>query len=100
MRSALTARSAMRSRTGSVMPTAYPMIRSSRRSGRSRTRGGMSVAAWNVTTGSKSIVVGVTDTGIEYTHADLAGNVWSNPGGVNGCPAGTHGYNVLTGTCD
>src|SRR3954470_18831697 len=28
-------------------------------------------AAWNVTTGSRSIVIGETDTGVEYTHPDL-----------------------------
>src|SRR5262249_15307540 len=27
-------------------------------------------------------------------------NTWSNPGGINGCPAGTHGYNVLAKTCN
>jgi hypothetical protein len=58
------------------------------------------LAAWGVSTGSRSIVIGETDTGINYNHPDLAANIWSNPGGIGGCAAGTHGYNVLNDTCE
>ncbi|MEJ8757458.1 S8 family peptidase [Pontibacter sp. H259] len=30
-------------------------------------------------TGSKSVVVGIIDEGIQYSHPDLAANVWTNP---------------------
>ena len=35
-------------------------------------------AAWNLTTGSRAIIVMDLDSGIEYTHRDLAANVWRN----------------------
>jgi subtilisin family serine protease len=58
------------------------------------------LAAWGVSTGSRSIVIAETDTGVNYNHVDLAANIWSNPGGIGGCAAGTHGYSVLTDTCE
>jgi subtilisin family serine protease len=40
-------------------------------------------AAWNTNlTGSRSIVVGVIDEGIQTDHPDLAPNIWVNPGEV------------------
>ncbi|WP_347273385.1 S8 family serine peptidase [Candidatus Kuenenia sp.] len=46
------------------------------------------VEAWDTFNGDPSpnpkIVVGVVDSGIEYTHEDLADNMWTNPGEIAG----------------
>jgi hypothetical protein len=65
-------------------------------------------SAWNVSTGSKANVVGIVDSGIDYNHPDLSANIWSAPSqftvnlswGQLTCPAGSHGYNGITHSCD
>ena len=62
--------------------------------------------AWQYCTGDPSIIVAVIDDGVNYTHEDLAANMWVNTGEIadngidddnNGYIDDVHGYNHCTG---
>ena len=50
--------------------------------------------AWNTYTGDANFTIAIIDTGTQYTHPDLAANIWTNPGEIagNGIDDDADGY--------
>jgi subtilisin family serine protease/Ca2+-binding RTX toxin-like protein len=50
--------------------------------------------AWDIQTGNPNLVIGVIDTGVDYNHPDLVGNIWTNPGEIanDGIDNDNNGY--------
>ncbi|MDD9951194.1 MAG: S8 family serine peptidase [Zetaproteobacteria bacterium] len=63
---------------------------------------------WEINSSSEDIVVAVIDTGIDYNHEDLAGNIWTNPGELlngkdedgNGFVDDIHGWDFRDNNAD
>ncbi len=65
--------------------------------------------AWEISTGSSDVVIGVIDGGFNYNHEDLAANAWVNPGEIpgnlidddgNGYIDDIHGINAISNDGD
>jgi subtilisin family serine protease/subtilisin-like proprotein convertase family protein len=62
------------------------------------------VTAWDTSTGDTDVIVAVIDTGVDYNHEDLQGNIWTNPNEIagngidddgNGVIDDVHGYSAI-----
>ncbi|MEK7950105.1 S8 family serine peptidase [Luteolibacter soli] len=65
--------------------------------------------AWSISTGSRDVIVGIIDSGIDGSHPDLAANMYTNPGEIpangidddaNGFIDDVHGWDFYTDDSD
>jgi subtilisin family serine protease len=64
---------------------------------------------WETLISASNIIIAIVDTGVRYTHEDLAANLWVNPGEIprngldddrNGYVDDVHGINAVTASGD